>query len=507
MTRRPAGAIAGAAIAETHISWVVLLGDRAYKLLKPVDHGFLDHRSREARERACHRETEVNRRFAPDVYLGVLDVVDEEGRVRDHLLEMRRMPAERRLSALLATPEAPALVREAAQAVAAFHARAPTSPKIARAGSPERLRANWDQGLDQVDAVAADLLPAAERGRVRELAHRYLAGREPLLARRVEDGWVRDGHGDLLADDVFCLADGPRFLDCLAFDDGLRHADVLADAAFLAMDLEAHGDAGLAELLLDSWAGALGEEHPASLADHYVAYRAHVRAKVTSLRHAQGDAAAAPLARRLHGLALAHLERSRVRLVLVGGAPGTGKSTVAAALAERIGWTVLSSDALRAGVAGGTAGGAAGVAGASGGPDPYGEGRYAPERRAGVYASLLEGAAGLLALGEPVILDASWGDAARREAARSLARSAHADVVELRCEAPETLTARRIAERLAAGRGPSEATPEIARRLAADADRWPEASPLPTDRALEATVDAALAHVGAAGGARVGSRP
>jgi aminoglycoside phosphotransferase family enzyme/predicted kinase len=487
MTRGPAAPIAGAAFAETHISWVVMLGDRAYKLLKPVDHGFLDHRSREARERACHRETEVNRRFAPDVYLGVLDVVDGEGRVRDHLIEMRRMPAERRLSALVGTPEAPARVREVALAVAAFHARAPTSPEIARAGSPERLRANWDQGLDQVDAVAADLLPAAERERVRELAHRYLAGREPLLASRVEEGWVRDGHGDLLADDVFCLADGPRFLDCLAFDDGLRHADVLADAAFLAMDLEAHGDAGLAGLLLEAWAGALREEHPASLAHHYVAYRAHVRAKVTALRHAQGDAAAAAPARRLHGLALAHLERARVRMVLVGGAPGTGKSTVAAAIAERTGWAALRSDALRER-----------VAGAAGAPGAYGQGRYAPERRALVYADLLEEAAERLALGEPVILDASWSDAAHREAARAAARSAEVDLVEIRCEAPETITTRRIAERLAAGRDPSEATPEIARRLAADADPWPEASPLSTDRPIEATVDAALAHVGAA---------
>jgi aminoglycoside phosphotransferase family enzyme/predicted kinase len=473
------------AVAETHISWVVLLGERAYKLLKPVELGFLDHRTREARERACHRETDVNRRFAPDVYLGVLDVLGDDGHPRDHLVEMRRMPAQRRLSALLGTPEAPGLVREVALVVAAVHAAAPTSPEIALAGTPERVRANWDQGLDQVDAVAAGLIGASDRARARELVHRYLAGREPLLRRRIEEGWVRDGHGDLLADDVFCLDDGPRLLDCLAFDDGLRHADVLADAAFLAMDLEAQGGPDLAPLLLDAWSGALGERHPASLADHYVAYRAHVRAKVASLRHEQGDEGAGRRARELHDLALAHLERARVRLVLVGGAPGTGKSTVAAALAERAGWAVVRSDAMREG--------------AGGPPAGYGEGRYAPERRARVYAAMLEEAGRRLGLGESVVLDASWGDAARREDARAAARSASADLVEIRCQAPQAVAARRIAARLAAGVDPSEATPEIGRRLAADADPWPEALPLATDRDLADTIEAAAALAGLPG--------
>ncbi|HEX2503335.1 MAG TPA: AAA family ATPase, partial [Miltoncostaeaceae bacterium] len=371
---RTAGAAPG--VAETHVSWVVMLGDRAYKLLKPVDLGFLDHSSREARAAACRRETEVNRRFAPDVYLGVLDVLDGRGRPRDHLIEMRRMPAERRLSALLATDDAARHVEDVARAVAAIHEAAPRSPEISRAGEPSSVIANWRQGLAQVDEVAGDLLPAGERRRVAELAMGYLEGRGGLLARRIDEGWVRDGHGDLLCDDVFCLDDAPRLLDCLAFDDRLRHSDVLADAAFLAMDIEAHGAEGLGRRMLETWSRALGESHPASLADHYVAYRAHVRAKVACLRRAQGDERAGAEARRLHELCLRHLERARVRLVLVGGAPGTGKSTVAAGLSQRLGWTVLRSDAARRSLLGPA--------------DPegeaaYGEGRYAPERRAEVY--------------------------------------------------------------------------------------------------------------------------
>ena len=473
-------------VAETHVSWVVMLGDRAYKLLKPVDLGFLDHRSRESRAHACRRETEVNRRFAPDVYLGVLDVLDEDGRPRDHLIEMRRMPAERRLSALLATDNAVLHVEDVARAVAAIHRAAPRSPEISRAGEPASVIANWRQGLAQVDEVAGDLLAAGERRRVAELAMGYLEFRDGLLARRIDEGWVRDGHGDLLCDDVFCLDDGPRLLDCLAFDDRLRHADVLADAAFLAMDIEAHGSAGLGRRMLEIWSRALGEAHPASLADLYVAYRAHVRAKVACLRRAQGDEHAAREARRLHALCLRHLERGRVRLVLIGGAPGTGKSTVAAGLSQRMGWTVLRSDTARRSLLGPA--------------DPtgeaaYGEGRYAPERRAEVYAARIKEAGRRLALGESVILDASWSAALARDRARQVAAATRSELIEIRCEAPAAVGRDRIADRAARGEDPSEATPEIASRLATDADPWPRATTLDTNRSLYETLADALALV------------
>jgi uncharacterized protein len=478
---------AAPAVAETHVSWVVLLGDRAYKLLKPVDLGFLDHRSRESRARACRREVEVNRRFAPDVYLGVLDVLDEGGAPRDHLIEMRRMPAGRRLSRLLAGAEARERVAEVARAVAAIHAAAARSAEISRGGEPGRVAANWEQGLAQIDAVAGDdVVPGADRARVAALARAYLAGRGPLLVRRIAEGWVRDGHGDLLCEDVFCLDDGPRLLDCLAFDDALRHSDVLADAAFLAMDIEAHGAPALGRLLLDTWAGALGETHPASLADHYVAYRAHVRAKVACLRHGQGDAGAAAEARRLHDLCLRHLERGRVRLVLVGGSPGTGKSTVAAALGARAGWPVVRSDVVRTRVAG-----PAGRAG----PERYGEGRYAPARRAAVYDELVREAGERLGLGESVVLDASWSSEAERERARGAAGAASAEVVEVRCVAPAEVARRRIAERAARGGDPSEATAAIAARMAAEAEPWARSLPLDTDRPLAETVEDAMGLV------------
>src|SRR5215470_5751941 len=251
-----------ASVAETHVSVLVFVGDRAYKLKKPVAMGFLDFSTREAREAACRREVELNRRLAPDVYLGVADVRGPDGRPCDHLVVMRRMPAERRLAALVrAGADVEDSVRRVARLVAAFHERAATSPEIAAAGSVASVRRNWEDNFEQMAPFVGAVLDAAVAARVRVLAERYLDGRGALFHQRTASGMVRDGHGDLLAEDVFLLDDGPRVLDCIEFDDRLRWGDVLADVAFLAMDLERLGSPGLAARFLDRYREFSGHPH------------------------------------------------------------------------------------------------------------------------------------------------------------------------------------------------------------------------------------------------------
>jgi aminoglycoside phosphotransferase family enzyme/predicted kinase len=483
---------AGAAeVRETHISVVTMIGDRAYKLLKPVDLGFLDHRLRDARLAACLQETEVNRRFAPDVYLGVLDVSRPDGIAVDHLIEMRRMPADRALSRLLDRADAERLVREVGRAVAAIHDASPTGHAVSRAGLPEHVAGLWDEGLDALERDAPGVVPAGDVGRARALAHAYIRGRRPMFERRIADGWIRDGHGDLLADDVYMLDDGPRILDCLAFAPRLRHGDVLLDVAFLAMDLESRGHPGLGAALVDEWSAALGETHPVTLLGHYIAYRAHVRSKVAALRAVQGRAGAADMARRLHRLALDRLERSRVRLVLVGGPPGSGKSTLAEALGRALGARVLRSDVVRKRRAAIPAG--------VGAPAPWGEGIYRPDATAGVYADMLAQAGPLLAHGETVVLDASWRSADARRAARRTAQVRGADTVELRCELPQEVADARIEQRRHAGGDPSDADPSIAREMRAATDPWPEAAAVGTLRPPDEVLDAALTLIPGAG--------
>lgn len=448
-------------VRETHISWVLLTGDVAYKVMKPLRTDVLDQGDVVARRRACQREVALNARLAPDVYRGVAEIT-LDGEALEPVIVMRRMPDERRLSALLDGPEARAAVRDVARHVAAFHASADVAgPAAAEAlAGVDALRRRWAEDLAGLRAATEDPHLLAVADELESLSARYLAGRGPLLAERIRDGMVRDGHGDLLAEDVFCLADGPRVLDCLAFDDSLRTVDVLADVAFLVMDLQRLGHDDLAEAFLDDYVEFGDEHHPGSLAHLHVAQRALVRAKVTALRHRQDPARggdAVPLAE----LALDHLRRAEVRLVLVGGIPGSGKTTLASSIGEDFGFVVLSSDEVRRDL---------GLRAADIGP-----GAYEPATVARVYDELLRRAEHLLSHGTSVVVDATWTDGAARTLARDVAARASARVVEVRCDASPEVCRRRIAGRPAGTPGASEAKPSTVDLLAARADPWPEA--------------------------------
>jgi aminoglycoside phosphotransferase family enzyme/predicted kinase len=461
-----------AGVAESHTATIFLAGDRAYKLKKPVSLGFLDFTTVAARAEACRRETELNRRFSPDVYLGVAEVRNPDGQVCDHLVVMRRMPSARRLSAMV-TAGGPVTgpVRQVARILAAQHAGSARQPEIDAEGSRDALRGRWRDSFAQVRELGGGLSGWPELGEAEDRVDRFLAGRQPVFERRVADGRIVDGHGDLLADDIFALDDGPRILDCLEFDDRLRWLDGLDDAAFLAMDLERLGATGLAQQFLRWYAEFAADPAPSALSHHYVAYRSFVRAKVADIRARQGAAPMAAQARQLAQLALRHLRAGAVALVLVGGLPGTGKSALSAELADTLGMVVLSSDRIRKELAG--------LPPEEHFPTAYGTGLYTEAWTTRTYDEMLSRAARLLAEGESVILDASWTSAPWRARARSAAAAGCADLVQLCCSAPEDVVRQRLRSRTA---GLSDADEIIAARIAAGHPAWPEAMVVDTSR-------------------------
>ncbi|GHH82835.1 hypothetical protein GCM10018793_43420 [Streptomyces sulfonofaciens] len=484
MSRNPPdGRRLRADVAETHTAVVFFTADRAYKVKKPLDLAFVDYTTRAARRTACERELELNRRFAPDAYLGLAELHGPGDEGPEPVVVMRRMPPERRLSHLVTvgTPVDDA-VRQVARLLAACHAGARHDAEVAAEGTRDALLGRWEAGFTELERLDERTgLHAPVRTEVQHAVHRYLAGRKPLFDSRIEDGRIVDGHGDLLAQDIFCLDDGPRVLDCLEFDDRLRYVDGLDDAAFLAMDLEQLGARETAGAFLAGYREYSGDPAPPSLWHHYVAYRAFVRAKVSLIQAAQGAHGAAGAAGKLAGLALRHLRESAVRLVLVGGLPGSGKTTVSGALADRLGATLLSTDRLRKELAGIPPDRSARAA--------YGTGLYTAEARHRTYEELLAHAETLLARGESVVLDASWTSAAERAAAAGAAERTTSDLVALCCRAPRGVARTRLAHRPA---GPSDADQATADAMAERMDPWPGAVVLDTTGPVRSAVDQAV---------------
>ncbi|HET8560760.1 MAG TPA: AAA family ATPase [Marmoricola sp.] len=471
-------------VRETHCGGVVLVGERAFKFKKPVDLGFLDFRTPQARWAACRDEVELNSRFAPDVYLGVATLALPDG-AEEPLVVMRRMPDDRRLATLVRRgADVDEALRGLARQLAVAHARSRRSADIDERAGVDALRGRWTANLDEARRSVPAVLGAPVFADVERLVHRFLSGRRALFELRVAEGCAVDGHGDLMAEDIFCLDDGPRALDCLEFDEALRFVDRLDDAAFLCMDLERLGAPRLGSAFLAWYAEFSGDAAPSSLRHHYVAYRAFMRAKIACLRTDLGSRAVVE-ARQLLGISHRHLQEGRVTLTVVGGLPGTGKTTLARALGDRLGAVVLSSDRIRKELAS--------IDPQRSAAAPWGEGIYSSGHTRRAYAELLRQARQLLGLGESVVLDASWSSAEQRAAARGLARETASDLTEVRCLAADDLVAERLSLRRAHRRLAgdfSDADTAVATTMASVFAPWPEAvavdtAPPPEDTARQ----------------------
>ncbi len=455
--RDTATSSAAAEIHETHTGIVILIGDRAFKIKKPVRTDFLDFTTVEAREGVCAHEVALNSRLAPQSYLGVGHFADPGGRQPpEPVVVMRRYPDQYRLRSMIERGEPTEQhLATLAGLLATFHARAARSPSIDECGTPAAITERWQENLTELDRHAGEVVAADAVAEVRRLAMRFLAGRTTLFATRITERHIVDGHGDLLTDDIFCTPEGPVPLDCLEFDEQLRYVDTIDDAAFLAMDLEFQGRPDLADFFLGHYrAAAQDSEAPRSLADSYIAYRAVVRAKVDCIRFTQGHHEADIDAGRHLDIALSHLRAATVRVVLVGGGPGTGKTTLATALAEALDAGVVSTDVVRRELQqAGAITGEAGVVNA---------GLYAPGNVDQVYEAALERAGRSLDNGISVILDGTWRDLRQRRKAAALAQQKSAVLVELVCLAELSEAQERIVRRRSAV---SDATAQIASEI------------------------------------------
>jgi aminoglycoside phosphotransferase family enzyme/predicted kinase len=448
-------------VRQTHISVVFLAGRYAFKIKKPVNLGFLDFSTLEKRRHWCGEEVRLNRRLAPAVYLGVVPItrggdgvqVDGPGEVVEWAVQMERLPDE---AALLDRRHKRQLdgrlVQALARRVASFHGQAERGEHIAAFGRWDVVAGNVRENLEQARAQVGVALGRAVFDRLSARSEESLQRLRRLIEGRAGRGVPRDTHGDLRLDHVYLFPQRPAphdlvIIDCIEFNERFRYADPVADMAFLTMDFCFHGRWDLARVFADAYFAAACDQEGRALLPFYAAYRAAVRAKVHGTESAEPEvpetqrAAALARARGHWILALAELEEPEQRpcLVLVAGLPGTGKSTLARALAERAGFEVIRSDVVRKELAGPAARVAAST--------PFEGGIYSPEWTERTYAECLRRAEALLFDGRRVIVDASFFAERLRRAFLQAATRWGCQGVLLRCQAEPEVVRRRLETR------------------------------------------------------------
>lgn len=488
----PAPSPARVEVEETHASMVFLTEHDVYKVKKPVRFGFLDHTTPLARRRACEAEVVLNERLATSVYRGVVPVcrssdghlnVRGEGAIVDWAVHMVRLPDDARADHMLARGRlSDARIEALADHVAAFHRRARSGTRIGSYGSAEAIRQNVRDNLDETRRTRRLALSDEESSAIERAQLAFSATQGELFESRRERGFVRDVHGDLRLEHCYfgpvgAAAGAPdiTIVDCIEFSDRFRCSDVVADIAFLSMDLAVHGRVDLAELLLARYARSTGDWDLFALVDFYEAYRAVVRAKVALF---QAEAAAdAPTreraiaqARRHFLLALAGGRRpvQPPSVVCVGGVIASGKTTLSEALARAMGAPVVDADRTRKELLH--------LEPTTAVNDRPFTGAYDLRVTSSVYAELMRRAGLVVRSGRPVVLDASFRAREMRLAARELARLCDVPFLFIECRASREDILARLEAR---ARGPRTASDGRAEILGDFVASWEPVTELP----------------------------
>ncbi|MEX2141085.1 MAG: AAA family ATPase [Pirellulales bacterium] len=456
--------VAAVELVETHLSWVLLTGQFAYKIKKPVRLDFVDFSTLERRREACRDELRLNRRFAPQIYLDVVAIsgsplqpvfgkADETGVPVEYAVKMVQFPSAARLDRVLAGGQfQPADCDRLAALVAVSHRCAAVAASDTPFGNPttiaKHVRDVLNTAVDQTrggpDAELVSALRLWMEGECERLT--------PAFETRKADGWVRECHGDLHSENIAILEGEPVPFDCLEFREDLRWIDCASDVAFVTMDLSDRGYSQFANRLLNAYIELTGDLAALDVLRFYQAYRAVVRAVVATLQCPANELAPGRITERARtylGLAEQYSRPGRPTLIITHGLSGTGKSTVTQELLEQLGTIRLRSDVERGrrdGVGTGTE------------KPQHPVDRYTQAARQAVYDELLRKAEIGLAAGYSIIVDATFLRRGHRDAFRRLTERRNVTFVILVFDADPATLRQRIEERQQGGRDASEAT-------------------------------------------------
>jgi aminoglycoside phosphotransferase family enzyme/adenylate kinase family enzyme len=460
--------VSGIQLVETHISWVILTGDYAYKIKKPVDLHFLDFSTLEKRRFYCHEELRLNRRLAPAIYLDVVRItgrvdqprLDGPGEAIEYAVKMVQFPQEAQLDRML---QQGTLKKEHIDALAAraaaFHASIPGLPDDAPFGNPDQVLAPMQENFSQIRQAGCNTGAAAMLDGLSAWVDTTFENTSHILQQRKLSGYIRECHGDMHLRNVACLEDDIVMFDCIEFNENLRCIDVMSDIAFMVMDLDDRRQSGLASRFLNRYLEHSGDYAGLEALRFYLVYRALVRAKVDCIRAGQADIDAGEKAATLDEyrgyleLAERYTRPPAPILMIMCGLSGTGKTHVSDALLEIMPAVRLRSDIERKRLYGYKPQSETGSGVASG--------IYSESATRRTYEYLQQQARTLLENNYHAIVDAAFLKAWQRELFYDLAHATGAAVIIIECTAPEDVLRSRLRTRAKLAQDASEADLQV----------------------------------------------
>jgi aminoglycoside phosphotransferase family enzyme len=434
---------------ETHISWVILAGDFAYKIKKPLVLDFLDFGTIERRKHFCEEEIRLNQPWASDIYLDVVPVTGTletprlggEGEALEYAVRMRRFDQSLRLDAQLAAGLLTvADMKEMGRNIAERHSAA----AIARPEQRDRLLQRTRHYVRENFRHVRDVISDKQYTFLHDWTERELARFDQTFGRRFDDGFVRDCHGDLHLGNLVRLPTGITTFDCIEFNPELRFSDLFADVTFLAMDLVEKGRHDLASHFVNRYLESTGDYAGMAVFDFYFVYRCLVRAKVAAIRSRErhreserrGDVREA---RDYCDMARRQATPRKHGLVIMSGVSGSGKSWLSERIMAELPAIRLRSDIERKRLQG--------LAPEDRSESGLGTGLYSSAVSDATYARLFELATVVLETGHHVILDAAFLESGRREQARWVADHTGCRSILVRVVAPRDILRDRIRAR------------------------------------------------------------
>lgn len=278
---------------ETHISYIFLTGKYAYKIKKAVVFDFLDFSTLERRKYYCEHELKLNQRIAPEMYLEVLPVSEQNGEIRvggqgnivEYVLKMIQLPSDGLMTDRLERGEVTKdVVDQLAASLVKFHAKAETSVDISSHALPIKLKARWDEQFSQTEEFVGIVIGRRDFDILRESVEAFIEKHGPLFLQRIKEGRIKRCHGDLHSGNIFVIDGRPQIFDCLEFNEAYASIDTIAEVAFFAMDMDFHGRRDLADYFIEKYIEYSGDKEGKMLLNFYKAHYACVRGMVTSLR-------------------------------------------------------------------------------------------------------------------------------------------------------------------------------------------------------------------------------